>query len=1848
VGLVNGWLETVGARLVSKPIRSELMQGVRRAVSEQAMRPTIGKAGVRAALTYAEGVTGEVGTEVLQEVSNIVAEGITTGKWDGIPERLGEIASKTAQGMALLGLPGPIFQFHNDVREVQATQREQQHIARDMERAAESKLRQEDPEAFRAFIGKVVAGTPAETVYIDGKAFFDTLLQQDQENVTAGKVERSVAEEIEALMPGIVDRVRVASERGEDVTIPYADFLAKLSGEPVGAKLQQHARLRPSDASTAELAKADPAKMAKEAEASLDEQVELHRKWQEEAKAFEDGLHQQILATGRMGTREARTNARTVRTFVEVMAERMGETPAQFAARYPLAVKAGEVEGGALMQFAGQKARTAEGARSAEAVRRLEAGEDAETVRKETGWHRGPDGGMRFEIDDSEARFKSELRADRLRFGDAIYRYSNAREDRGESRRVRLGDIFDHPKLFAAYPELADVQVAEGGGVAGSFRANGKATKDWIITVGGRAGSDRAEDILAHEIQHAIQRIEGFNPGANPAAVGEDAYIHNAGEVEARNTTTRRLLSDEGRRNVSPERTADVPTADVLLSGTVRGALPNDPNILRQEGAAVTRGGFSWNGGQLLIRLTPESNASTFTHESAHAFLSIYADLAAQKAHPTIVDDFRALLAWGGIKDESAWQAMTLDEQRGLHEKFAREFEAFLWEGKAPAPGLRRLFSSLMRFMRRVYATLQEIVGVREPLPADIRAVMERMLASDQEVRLAQAIRGAVPLFATQEESGLDDAAWAKHVEAQRAADTAAVDQLALADQRNMRWLSNAKAGRLRELQQQESRVRAGVRSAVAAKVQQEPVYRAERWLRTGEMVNADGTHSNDGLPHRMSREAVRGLLGREIDGDQLKGMLANTGYAPDDIAGLFDYRTGGELVQALLDAKPIESVIDQRTDAEMIAKHSDLADPKAREQAVNKALASEARRRFSASELSVLLKAQQPVRVLMAAAKQAAETALGKRAVRDINPKAFAMAARRASRMAEEAHRAGKIEDAIAAKRRQMVQEAMAELAVDAEREIDKAAKTFGKFDDKDKNLAKSRDIDYVYAGRALAGAYGLAPKVAEGQPAQLVEGALTKLAETRPDLSKRLSKLLADAGKNGVDYRNMPLDHFREVADVAALLWDESRAVRQIEAEGKRQEVSAVVDSLIAQINRLPPRPPSSQPAQGGSTPPLRSATLKFWSTLAGFKQLEHLTYALDGGKVGPFTREITQRVMKATAKYDDAVAKKIAKVHPLYAEAQERAGAAWFSKIRMPETDFTFDGKHELLHALLLMGSESGARKWLLGERGADGRQLGDVLEGEDGTEVFDTSRWDRDIARLWDNGILTEKDAKWLTTMWGEFAELLPLAQAAHKARFGYEFETVEHRPMRTPYGTLGGGYVPARVDSDKAKLPAPSSVNDENERVQYSIGPAKGFTITRNPNYLQPLSVDLTRLVAHMAEELRFIHLANPINDVVRILNGSTEVVGADGVARTVKMQDALDAYDRDVRTKTILPVLENAAMQRTTRRGDSALWDGIVQFVRKSASLNLLGFKLAAAMVQATGISLARTQVKGEYLRGALPQVLFSFGESLSTARQKSAAMRARFDSATVRLQQEIARSTSPPVRGGIKAAQQAIARWAFAPMRFFQMLADLVTWHGGYAQAIAENQSEDAAVQVADGAVRRAQGDTKAQSLAPLEVQTPTLQTFTQFGHYGNTVLNVMLSASSKKSAILWALLLPSVAEYAIRSLLRPPEDKDNDGLLDEVASGYARAVARNVAGMVPFVGPLAMSLAETEGARVQEAASVSVVRDAVRGIAQIVDAIGGGETTDADARAIASLLTTLTRLPIAAPLQQVQQLAK
>ena len=242
----------------------------------------------------------------------------------------------------------------------------------------------------------------------------------------------------------------------------------------------------------------------------------------------------------------------------------------------------------------GLKAETADKSALEKAMELEKDGTDSEKIRKETGWFKGYDGKWRFEIDDSELEFKTDIEKNRAAaielakmkvksaeleekiVNDTATKaeeneYYNLDEKMIEYRKgVKLSDVINHPKLFEAYPQLKNVDVYyEISSVnRGVYSSNGN-----VIMLNPMHTIDEQKEAIIHEIQHAIQGIENFANGSNLeywknlGYSDEEAmamYYNTAGEREARDVSARRDYNEEQRKNIRP----DIDRKDVVFANS--------------------------------------------------------------------------------------------------------------------------------------------------------------------------------------------------------------------------------------------------------------------------------------------------------------------------------------------------------------------------------------------------------------------------------------------------------------------------------------------------------------------------------------------------------------------------------------------------------------------------------------------------------------------------------------------------------------------------------------------------------------------------------------------------------------------------------------------------------------------------------------------------------------------------------------------------------------------------------------------------------------------------------------------------------------------------------------------------------------------------------------------------------------------------------------------------------------------------------------------------------------------------------------------------------------------------------
>ena len=148
-----------------------------------------------------------------------------------------------------------------------------------------------------------------------------------------------------------------------------------------------------------------------------------------------------------------------------------------------------------------------------------EAKKDAKVIKMATGWEKGVDGKWRYEMPDAKIKDTIDVGG-----GNIVKRF----EEDMLWTDGKLEDAVDAPKLFEAYPQLKNIKIHTDA-VMNDMPSNGEYNPQTKTITIHADELKYLNSILNHEIQHVIQREEGFAHGGTPEQVEKD---FNAAKVE--------------------------------------------------------------------------------------------------------------------------------------------------------------------------------------------------------------------------------------------------------------------------------------------------------------------------------------------------------------------------------------------------------------------------------------------------------------------------------------------------------------------------------------------------------------------------------------------------------------------------------------------------------------------------------------------------------------------------------------------------------------------------------------------------------------------------------------------------------------------------------------------------------------------------------------------------------------------------------------------------------------------------------------------------------------------------------------------------------------------------------------------------------------------------------------------------------------------------------------------------------------------------------------------------------------------------------------------------------------------
>lgn len=170
--------------------------------------------------------------------------------------------------------------------------------------------------------------------------------------------------------------------------------------------------------------------------------------------------------------------------------------------------------------------------------------ENAKKIKMATGWERGADGKWRYEVEDFEVDPEGlarknmlwsnlswgkeyDMLSDKLldgvelteeessRFDELTEKANDLRKSYQANDKRYLDDYIKDDRLFKAYPELKQIRVELYNAPTSNTGATYYENQNLIRVNESALNHEDFRSILAHEVQHAVQAIEGFARGGN-------------------------------------------------------------------------------------------------------------------------------------------------------------------------------------------------------------------------------------------------------------------------------------------------------------------------------------------------------------------------------------------------------------------------------------------------------------------------------------------------------------------------------------------------------------------------------------------------------------------------------------------------------------------------------------------------------------------------------------------------------------------------------------------------------------------------------------------------------------------------------------------------------------------------------------------------------------------------------------------------------------------------------------------------------------------------------------------------------------------------------------------------------------------------------------------------------------------------------------------------------------------------------------------------------------------------------------------------------------------------------------
>lgn len=1060
------------------------------------------------------------------------------------------------------------------------------------------------------------------------------------------------------------------------------------------------------------------------------------------------------------------------------------------------------------------------------------------------------------------------------------------------------------------------------------------------------------------------------------------------------------------------------------------------------------------NGKWLISVFKGKKNLSTIIHETGHFFLENLRDAAVLETAPDWVkNDWAAIKGELGIKDDGFIE-------REAHEKFARQFEAYAREGKAPRPELQSAFNQFRAWLTAIYRSVRRLLGDAE-LSADVRAVFDRLLASEEDIAVARENGSPAPV--------IERASEVLGIPAER------LDAYRQAVSRGMQKGEKEIAlRRMREQKQVENEARTEAQDFV----RDAPFYRGIRELSAVGGINWDSLID-------MATEDLAWLLREKWNAGRERDVIKGRGgVSIDDAAAYLGVRDGTEVLAALMN----EPTAAEYTETHIRSKVAEwektyVPDAEFMNDAMDEALRIEIE--SLGGNAGPTTKQLRDVVDRRVGVKKASAV--------DAEYKALTAAIRKQRVLIEEAVREVRREEQTKqrgsdAAKNARIDELRSRLAQLKEEERLKRAALGAAYRARiERNqkirqirrIARSKDIPDNFKQQILSlvahfpglGAKRMAPRPDENRPTLLqfqealgVEYSLDPTGTVSPIAGW----IFEESQRTGLRRASeLSLSELRDVYDAIKILAHQGKAQDALIGMLHKQELDQAVAETVAPMASLSETKHITADERNRLPGALRAW---FRDSLANMKVMRYLFDAADGYRAdhdGPNSRLIVQPLQRA-ASQEQALFREYGNalrglLDPIMGRNMHKTFT--IEGVRMlPDVEREFGGqwtKERVLSVALNMGNDG---------------NLSALQRGYN---------WNmQDLEAI--TRRMTSAEWRFVQSVWDLIDKLYPVINATYEKMYGIPLKRVEAKPFTVVSAdgetiTMRGGYYPLMFDkrfSEAAQRNSDFDALNSQEAILRTPNPKSGMTQERKGAGLPPL-LSLSVLTSHVADAIHYGTHTLPLLDAYRIVKQPV-------YRRAMQRAFGDEAYAQ------VVPWLRSIA------RPDRTKIDGInkmFEFLARRGSLAAMGFSFRTALLQTTSIPQSMAEVgTGAFLRGAYHMLVHPL-ESWGTIRELSPYMVSR----SRNMERDVA-DRLKPFREGTKIFGSKWEEAAFAMIQAMDAIVAYPTWMAKYNDAISKGIEQSKAILMADDAVIRAQGSGLTMDTTALMRKPGAARLFTMF----------------------------------------------------------------------------------------------------------------------------------------------------